>query len=253
MDFGSIVGSTAKGAKAGAAAGPEGAVVGAGLGLATSLIQNIKADKLKRAADNGVPDLVDPNQAAYLAELNQKRKSMDTGADYAAGMDSVDSTTAGTNDAILKATGGDTGGTIQALLQANSSAGNAKNNIIASGQQQRSAYDQMYGGMLNQIAARKMQIQMYQSQQNMAEWAKMKQGANANGMAGAAGAASVAGGESSGGGEAATGGGGISDILKKFTGSGNKFGESASSLTPTQTNLSGEAGNVDMAEAGGLI
>lgn len=168
-------------------AGAGGAAAGAGLGLATGLLQTLQANKLKRKAEASMPELVDPTQAAFLAELNQKRQSIETGADFAGGMAKIDATTAGTNDAILRNAGGDVSASMQALLQSASGANTAKNDVIAQGQQQQGQYNQMYEGMLNQISARKLQLQMYSSQQNRAEWAKKQQGASANLQAGLAG------------------------------------------------------------------
>lgn len=157
------------------------------MGLAMGLIQTIQAKKLKDRAESAFPDLVDPSQAAYLAELGQKRKSIETGADFAQGMQAINATNAGTNDAIVRSTGGDAGGTIQALLQSERVAGDAKNNVLAQGQQQQMQYSQMYQGMLDQIAVRKLQLQMQRSQQAQAEWAAKQKSASQNLMTGIAG------------------------------------------------------------------
>lgn len=191
MPVADVLSSTVKGGMSGATmGGPAGAAVGAGLNLATSLFQEIKANKLKNKAESAFPDLVDPNQSAYLAELDQKRKSIETGAAFQSGMDAIDQTTASTQNAITKSTGGDVTSTIQSLLQAARNSGRAKNEVLAQGQNQQFAYNNLYGNLMNQISGRKMQLQMQRSQQNLAEWSKMKQGANQNFQAGAAGGAS---------------------------------------------------------------
>jgi hypothetical protein len=186
--IGGAVGSTAGKAlggavsKKGGSGGKSGSTAGLSAGL--GLLQEIQAANLKKKANQAFPDLVDPNQAAFLAELGQKRKSIDTGADFAAGMGAIDTTNAGTNDAIVKSTGGDVGGTIQGLLQSERAAGDSKNAVLAQGQQQQTQYNAMYENMLNQISAKKMQLQLARSQQYRAEWAKMKQQANQNLLAG---------------------------------------------------------------------
>lgn len=214
-DFGSILGSLAGGAIGSAVAPGLGTTVGsklggmiggsigknkgapgsssgsssftpqAGLSLGTGIMQQIQANRLKNKADASVPELVDPNQSAFLAELGQKRKSIETGADFAAGMNAIDATNAGTNEAITRNTGGDVGGTIQALLQSQRAAGDSKNQVIAQGQQQQNQVSAAYQGMLDKIAARRLQLQMYNSQQARAEWAKKQQQASQNLMAGA--------------------------------------------------------------------
>lgn len=154
----------------------------AGVSGITSLIQGIQAKRLKDKANAAMPELVDPGQAAFLSELNQKRRSIDTGADFAAGMQAIDATNAGTNDALVRNGGGDSGGTIQALLQSERVAGDSKNNVLAQGQNQQMAYNSMYGDLLNKMSARKMQLQLLQSQQARAEWAEKQQAASKNFM-----------------------------------------------------------------------
>jgi len=154
----------------------------AGVSGITSLVQQIQANKLKKKADAAFPELVDPNQAGYLAELNQKRRSIETGADFAAGMQSVNATQAGTNEAITRAAGGDVSGTMQALLQAQAGASAAKNQVLAQGQNQQMQYNTLYGDLLDQIAGRKMNLQLMRSQQTRAEWAAKQKAANQNFM-----------------------------------------------------------------------
>lgn len=158
-----------------------------GLGLATSFIQNISANKAKRKADSLMPGLVDPRQAAFLAELNQKRKALDTGADFGVGMNQINGTQASANDAITKSTGGDVGATIQGLLSSERTADDGKNNIIAQGQGQQMQYNSMFNDLNNKISARSMQLQLLKSQQARAEWAQKKQSANQNFQAGVGG------------------------------------------------------------------
>ena len=157
-----------------------GTAIKSGVGLATGMLQSLQAKKLKDKANSNLPQLVDPRQASFLSELNQKRRSMDTGADFAAGMSAIDTGNAGTNQAITQNTGGDVGGTIQALLQSERVSADAKNNVLAQGQQQQMQLNGMFNDLNNKIAARQMQLQMYKSQQAQAEWAKKKQTANQN-------------------------------------------------------------------------
>lgn len=182
---GAIGKSASKGGKPGSSSGsgmsfsPQSA-----LSIGTGLLQTLQANNLKKQANSAMPDLIDPNQSSYLAELAQKRKSIDTGADFAADMNYIDSQNAATNEAITKNTGGDVGGTIQALLQSQRVSSDAKNNVLSRGHQQQFGYNQMFGDMLNKISAKQLQLQLYRSQQARAEWAKKKQQANQNMMAG---------------------------------------------------------------------
>lgn len=181
--IGKVGKGAASGAKLGMKAGPEGAAVGAAIGGVLSGIQAISAYNQGKKADAAMPELVDPLQSSYLAELNQKKKSIETGADFAEGIRAADTSQAGTNDAIVSAGGGDSGGTMQALLQAQRVAGDTKNRVIAQGQQQAANYEGFYGGMLNQIAGRKLQLEMYNQDRLRAQQAAKQQGANDNFMA----------------------------------------------------------------------
>lgn len=182
-----ILGDMGSGAATGSIGGPPGAIIGAGVGLATGLIQNIGAASAKKKADAAMPGLIDPRQASFLAELEQKRKAIDTGADFGAGMNAVNNINAGTNNAIVKSSGGDVGGTVQGLLQSEQIANNGANSVLAQGQGQQLAYNSMFNDLNNKIAARQLQLEMAHSQQARAEWAQKKQMANQNTMAGTAG------------------------------------------------------------------
>jgi len=184
--IGGKVGSGGKSSGGGASSGT-GSAVGAGMGIATGLLQQFQANKLKKQADSAFPSLVDPAQAGFLAELDQKRRSIETGAAFQSGMDAIDETNAGTNAAIVKTTGGDVGSTIQSLLQAQRGAAGAKNQVLAQGQSKQFQYDSLYKNMMDQISARQLQLQMAKSGQARAEWASKQQGASQNLQAGMAG------------------------------------------------------------------
>lgn len=155
----------------GGGGGMSGNATASGIGTVTALVQTIQALKAKKDARAAAPSKIDPRQAAFLSELNQKRKSIDTGAEFATGMQAIDDTTAATNDAIVHSSGGDAAGTIQALLQSATIAGKSKNAVLARGTQEQNIATGLYANTLDKIAARKMQLQLADQQQAMAEWA----------------------------------------------------------------------------------
>jgi hypothetical protein len=159
----------------------------ASLGIAQSLLQNFQANKARKRAEADAPPLVDPNQAGFLAEIAAKRKSINTGAAFAEGMRNADTTGASTMDAITRSGGGNAAATMQGLLAAQKGTDIAKNNVLAQGQQQGMAYDNMYSHILDQISGRKLQLQLARQAQNMAQYAATKGSANANMSAGVAG------------------------------------------------------------------
>ena len=216
------------------------------MGLAMGAIQTIQANKLKKRAESAFPDLVDPSQAGFLAELGQKRKSLDTGAAFATGMQNIDASQAGTNNSIVQSSGGDAGATMQALLQSQRVAGDSKNSVIAQGQGQQLAYTQMYQGVLDQIAARKLQLQMQRSQQATAEWAAKQKSASQNlmtGIAGFSGAGSpnMSGAQSTETTAAATGASTASPI------SNGAFGTNWSSIAPKSATPTPESAGISNA------
>lgn len=148
--------------------------------MGQGIVQMFQANDLKKKADAAAPPLVDPTQAGFLSELNQKRASLDAGTAYAAGLNNIKATNAGTNQGLVQAGAGNTGGTIQALLQSQRVSQDSANNLNAQGQTEQNYNNTMYGELLNKVAARKMQLQLQKSQQLRAEWASAQQASNQN-------------------------------------------------------------------------
>lgn len=148
--------------------------------LGQGVVQMFQANSLKKAADAASPPLVDPSQASFLSELNKKRASLDAGSAYAAGLNNIKATQAGTNNGLVQAGAGNSGGTIQALLQSQRVSQDSANQLNAQGQQEQNFNNSMYGELLNKVAARKMQLQLQKSQQLRAEWASAQQASNQN-------------------------------------------------------------------------
>ncbi len=150
------------------------------VGGITGISQLVQANKAKKKAEANQPLFVDPAQAAMLSELDQKRKSIDTGSQYAAGMNSIDTTTASTANAITQNTGGDVGGTVAALIQNSRAAGQSKNQVLAQGANDQKYYTGMYGQLMGDIAQRKMELQLDRRRQFLAEWAQLRKKGSEN-------------------------------------------------------------------------
>ena len=95
-------------------------------------------------------------------------------------MGAIDSSSAGTQEAITQVTGGDVGGTIQALLSSQSAANRAKNQVLAQGDQMQYAYTGLAKTMQDDISSRAMELSLALRQQKLAEWAQGKTDATAN-------------------------------------------------------------------------
>lgn len=159
--------------------------LGPGLGMISGAVQMFQAQGLKNKADAAFPSLYDPMQMGFLSELNQKRKSLDVGSGYAAGMNAIGASTAGTNASIIQNGGGNFAGTMDALLKSQRVGQDQQNQVLANGENQQLHYNSMYGELLNTISARAMQLRLAQSEQARAEWAQKQKEGSANFNAGA--------------------------------------------------------------------
>lgn len=187
-----ILKSAGKGASIGGMAGTVipgignlvGGAVGAGAGALIGLLkgagQGAGAKRDQRAADNLQPSLYDPQQQAFLAEINQKRKSINSGSAYAADMGDINQSQAGTNQAIVQTAGGDSAGTIQGLLAAQQGAGRLKNQVLGQAGQEGQFYNTFGNNLLANISGRAMQLQLAQQTQKRAQWAQKSQDSFAN-------------------------------------------------------------------------
>lgn len=157
----------------------------AAIGIGYGLTQLMEARKARKAAKGFTPELVDPNRAAFMAEIDQKRRSMETGAEFAGMMDEIDQSQASANDAIVSVTGGDSAGTIDALLKSQRVADQGVSQALATGAQNQLAYTGLANSVGSEIAQRKMDLQLEQRRQALAEWAQARKNADASILAGA--------------------------------------------------------------------
>ncbi len=182
--FGNIAKDTAKGASMGSAVPGVGTLIGAGIGSTiggvTSLIEAIHGRKDKQAADNLQPSLYDPQQQAFLAEINQKRKSINSGSAFAADMGDINQSQQGTDQAIVQNGGGDSAGTIAGLLTAETNAGRLKNQVLGNSMAEGQFYNTFGNSLLDSISARSLQLQLAQQSQRRAQWAQESQDAYGN-------------------------------------------------------------------------
>jgi len=171
--------------------GQQAGQAGAGLGV----LQMMQGMKSKKEADNYFPSYEDPRQLALLTEIQQKRKSLETGADFSEAVSSANQAQAATQAGIVKSTGGDVGGTIQGLLQSERNTAGARNQAYAQGAGEQRANTALYQNILNGIEARKLQLGMQQSQQKRAEWAQSMKEGKQNFLTGLAKSQDIAGAE----------------------------------------------------------
>lgn len=154
--------------------------LGKSAALWTGAFDLLRARKAKREADALMPSLYDPNQLALLSEIEQKRRSINTGSAFAADINEIQSGTAQAMGSISRVTGGDVSGTVNALLAAQQAGARATNQALAKSDQMGLQYDNLYSNMAKRISDRAMQLQLAERTQKLAEWAQSRQDAWAN-------------------------------------------------------------------------
>lgn len=158
-----------------------GAAVGAGAGLS----QIIKGKKDQQRADAVMPSDVDSNQGAFLAELNQKRNAMNTGAQYTSSIDAVNDNLGNTESVISENSGGDASGMISSLLKSQAVANQGVGQVEAQGEQAEGTYTGMYGDLLNKMTQRKMELGLLKRAQAQSDATTEKKAGWANFLGGA--------------------------------------------------------------------
>lgn len=163
----------------GAKGGP-GNLIGTAIGAGQFLSGLSKINQ----ADKMMPAQADPRQISLLNEIDQKRRALDVGSEYAAGSREIGQGLAGTQDRLAQVTGGDVGGTMAGLLKAQRGAGTATNNMLAQGQQNQRFFTTAGENLLSRIAQRKMDLQLMDRAQKLTEGMEAKKVGGANFMAG---------------------------------------------------------------------
>jgi len=185
----SVLQSTGKGAMSGASTGAAigtallpgpGTAIGAGIGaLAGGTFAGIKQNKANKA--NDVP-LTDPLEQIRMAQLEQLRKNALTGSNLATkgSIDQIRNAGAATQGAISRNTGGDVSSTIDALLRSGKNTQASVNNAAVAGQNRLPYFDSSVGTMLNRISQRRLELQLQQRDQALAENAQARKENNVN-------------------------------------------------------------------------
>lgn len=179
--MGKALGSVIGGAIGGTSGAATGGKIGGSLGsLIRRPMQSRAAKQLKTEAESLFPQYEDPRQLAQLARLQQMQKSLETGAEFQGARDAAMQNVAGTQAGIVRSTGGDVGSALQGLLQSQRVGGQQINQAYGQAAERRAQLTPLEISLGNLISARKMELGLAQSQQKMAEWAKMQQQLNQN-------------------------------------------------------------------------
>ncbi len=149
---------------------------------ASAMRNYFRGRKAQKRADASKPPLVDKGEASFLQDIENRRNNIDTGVGYASAEREADQLTANTQANILKASGGDTGAAINGLLLAARMGGQQFNqSAVTQGAQQQNFLTNMAGGLVGKIADRKMQLQLADRAQYLAQAMQYKQQAQQQG------------------------------------------------------------------------
>ena len=166
-----------------AAGGPAGAMAGAKIGSAVGGLGTMFSGiAKKKQAERARPDLVDPATAARLEEAKRKLKSMESGTDTAtvSALRENQRLAEATKSDIAKNTGGNVGGTVDAMLKAQRISGRNVGGVVADSARRASGFRSVVDTLANRIADRKREIQQDKSSQLFAEAAESIQTGSQN-------------------------------------------------------------------------
>ena len=181
--FGGLLGKGGGGG-GGGGLGAGGAQAKRIIGGAVGFAQLISAKRQQKKAEQQKPSLEDPEQRALLEEVQAKRQSIQTGAASATAIREAEQVGATAQANIAKVTGGDVGGTVEALLKAQRGTGKAVNQALAQGQQQQQFFTNLQANLTNRIAQRKLDLQQFERVSTLARAAQLrKEGAGNLGAA----------------------------------------------------------------------
>lgn len=126
------------------------------------------------------PPKIDPAQLALLDELNQRKKSVNVGTDFAVGEREAGNALASTQDRISHATGGDIGATIAGLAKAQRGYGNNINQVLDEGYRNNQFFNTLASQTLDRISQRKLELQLQDQDNARAQSTQSQQDAFGN-------------------------------------------------------------------------
>lgn len=188
------------------------ATLGAGQ-LALGEIKRRKAEQLR-------PQEEDPNQVQRLEDAKRKLRQLETGTDATtqANIQEAEQLTAGTQSNLAKITGGNIGGTVDAMLKAQRVGGRNINRAIGEAGQRALGFQGLVERMAQQISQRRLDLQQFRSVQKRAEAAQLRKEGMGNVMGGMATSAGAFKGDSGGGGGTGMDTGNLQTVTQLFGG-----------------------------------
>jgi len=206
-----------------------GGIFGGITGIAQMIggaVRNAKANKIK-------PPLEDSEQRSNYIDILRKSRGYETGSAVSRILGNIGIGEATADAGIVSAGGGDGGATLQALIRTNRNTGSAYNEALSVAEQNSKFYQGMATSVLDQIAQRKLELQMY-------DYATEKAGAQAMFAAGSDNLAGAFSGNSGKSSSVSNGNSGAAYISSKNTTSNGGFIDSGAggSQVPSNNSIS---------------
>ncbi len=147
--------------------GAGGALIGGGIGAG----RENKKRKDRAEVQSLLPSQEDPTNSARMSEINQIARNISAGTDSLTqtGLDDVARSTAGTQSKLVRATGGNVGGTVDALLKSQRVGDRQANQVLGQAQTRLPFFQNMAQNLADTKSQRKLELQLLNRAQVSAE------------------------------------------------------------------------------------
>ena len=146
-------------------------IVPAAISVASMIYGGIKSAKAKKMQ----VDQVDPRQVQFLADLERKRKMLESGQYYQPEQDAIKQQGKQAMNTITSLTGGNIGATINAINAVNRSTGRNLNQLYGNMSLESMRLQNLTGSIIESMAQRKQRVQEYAQDQAMGEAKQLTQ------------------------------------------------------------------------------
>ena len=151
-----------------------GVVLPAVVGLGESLFGGAK----KKKAQGLLPGSEDPMERRRLSELDNMRRTFETGSAYGSQLKQLKNIQANTIKGLTRASAGNTGQLLTSINMAGLNAADAYGKVAGQGTERQDAYNGMYGNLIESMAQRRAALQMQQYTQKATEGAEQQKSGN---------------------------------------------------------------------------
>jgi hypothetical protein len=141
-------------------------------------VESILGGINKKKAQSYMPGMEDPMERRRLTELDNKRKTFETGSAYASQLKQLKNIQANSVKGATRASNGNTGALLNAISNIGLNAGDAYGKVAAEGTARQDNFDGQYGDMMENMAKRRATLQMQQYTQKSVDASEQKKSGN---------------------------------------------------------------------------